>query len=241
MMLKHIGSNVMSCAFVFLGMIHPKQRIINKAIDLFNKNGFAAVTLFEIAGALDMTRGNLTYHFKDKDILLEAISDEFWSSLEVERNKSKLLPSFENLHNELHLFYGFQRKYSFIFVDYHVMKHPRIKRKFREEMENSIKEMQATIAFAISAGNMHPEPYEGIYYNLAFNTWMVSFYWLHQQMWRADKAVKSNHEGELKVWSMLLPHLTEKGIKAFRKYFGDDYLKQLGESFNADIADYVKF
>ena len=221
--------------------VTTRQRIINRSIELFNRNGFASVTLFEIAGSLKMTRGNLTYHFKDKGILLEAIADEFWSKLEIERNKSRLLPSFENMHNEIQLYYRFQRKYSFIFMDYHVMKHSVVKKKFRKEIENRIKEIQATIAFSISAGNMHPEPYEGMYYNLAFNTWMVSFYWLHQQMIRGDKSEKSNEEGEMKIWSMLLPHLTKKGLKAFRNYFGEDYLKNLGESFNTDIADYVRF
>ena len=55
--------------------ITTRQKIINKAVELFNKSGFASITLFEIAGELNMTRGNLTYHFKDKDVLLKAISD----------------------------------------------------------------------------------------------------------------------------------------------------------------------
>lgn len=214
---------------------------MNKAVELFNKNGFASVTLFEIAGALNMTRGNLAYHFKDKDLLLKALSDEFWAKLEAEKHKTRMLPSFENMHNELQLFYRFQKKYSFIFVDYHVINHPAIRSKFRERMDESIKEIEATIAFAISAGNMEPEPFEGIYHSLAFNTWMVSFYWLHQQMYRGDKVLKTNEEGERKVWSMLLPHLTEKGLKAFRKFFGNDYLKNLGKSFNTDLGKYVGF
>ncbi|MFK8006463.1 MAG: TetR/AcrR family transcriptional regulator [Saprospiraceae bacterium] len=221
--------------------VKTRQRIINKGIELFNKNGFASITLFEIAGALDITRGNLTYHFKNKDLLLKAISDEFWSKLDVERNKTRLLPSFENIHNEVQLFYRFQRKYSFMFMDYQVLNHPAVKKQFREMTKQNVKEMEATIAFAISAGNMHPEPFEGIYHNLAFNTWMVSFYWLHQQMFHGAKPEKSNVEGEMKIWSMLLPHLTKKGIKAFRKFFGDDYLKGMGKSFNADLEKYVGF
>ena len=221
--------------------VTTRQRIMKKAVELFNKNGFASVTLFEIAGALKMTRGNLVYHFKDKDLLLKAISDEFWSKLEAEKHKTRMLPSFENLHKNLELFYLFQRKYSFIFVDYHVFNNPVICNKFREEMDLSINEMEATIAFAISAGNMEREPFEGIYHSLAFNTWMVSFYWLHQQMYRGDKVLKTNEEGARKVWSMLLPHLTKKGLKAFRKYFGEDYLKNMGKSFNADIEKYVGF
>lgn len=221
--------------------VTTRQRIMNKAIELFNKNGYTSVTLFEIAGALKITRGNLTYHFKDKDLLLKALTDEFWSKLEVETQKTRTLPSFENMHKDVQLFYRFQKKYSFIFVDYHVINHPAIRKKFRERMDQSIKELEATIAFAIAAGNMEQEPFEGIYHNLAFNFWMVSFYWLHQQMYRGDKVLKTNEEGEKKLWSMLLPHLTEKGLKAFRKYFGKDYLKNMGKSFNADLEKHVGF
>ena len=221
--------------------VSTRQRIINKAVELFNQNGFASVTLFEIAGALNMTRGNLTYHFKTKDLLLEAISDELWSKLEVEKNKTRMLPSFENMHNEIQLFYRFQRQYAFIFLDHHVLNHAALQAKLREIMKQSIKEMETTIAFAISAKNMHPEPYEGMYHNLAVTTWMISYYSLNYQMIRGEKPDKTSQEAEMKVWSILLPHLTEKGLKAFRKFFGEDYLKKLGKSFNADIGEYVGF
>ena len=101
--------------------------------------------------------------------------------------------------------------------------------------------MEATIAFAMSAGNMHPEPFEGIYRNLAFNFWMISYYWINVQKISGDKSKRTNEEGELRLWSLLLPYLTEKGLKAFRNFFGDDYLKKLGKSFNADIGAYINF
>lgn len=221
--------------------IKTRQKIINKAIQLFNKNGYASVSLFEIAGVLDMTRGNLTYHFKDKDILLKAISNEFWAKIEVERQKTRMLPSFENMHNEVQLFYRFQKEYAFIFLDSHVINQPIIRKKFQEMMNQSIREMEATIAFAISAGNMPPEPFEGIYHNLAFNFWMTWYYWINVQTVTGDKSKKTNEEGERRLWSLLLPYLTEKGLKAFRKFFGDDYIKKLGKSFNTDLGAYVKF
>ena len=218
-----------------------RQRILDKAVELFNNNGFASVTLFEIAGALDMTRGNLTYHYKDKDALLQAISDEFWSKFEKEKSQSTMLPSFGKMHHDVQLFYRYQRQYSFIFMDDHVLRSPVIRQKFKEVTEQSIKEMEATIAFAIAAGNMHPEPYEGIYHNLAVSTWMLSFYWLNQQMILGDETDLTSEEGEKKIWSLLLPHLTERGMEAFRKYFGQDYLKKIGKSFQADIRQYVGF
>ncbi len=221
--------------------LNTKDKIVNKAVMLFNKKGFAAVSLFEIAGELNITRGNLTYHFKNKDVLLETIVNELWKALNEGRAKSMQFPSFENLHNEAQRYYKIQKEYAFIFLDYHVLNHKIVKQQFRAFTRQQIEDSEATFALAISRGTMHKEPYEGMYHNLAFNIWMVSFYWLNQQMILGKKSDKDYNEGEMKMWSMLLPHFTDKGLKGFREFFGDDYLKKLGKSFNADINNYVGF
>ncbi len=217
--------------------ISTKERIINTAIGLFNQKGFAAVNLHEIAGALDMTRGNLTYHFKDKDSLLKAISDEMWEAIMMQRNKSRQLPSFENLHHEVQLYQQLQKKYSFIFLDSHVIRHPLLKKKFKEMTQQTIQDNKAAIAFAITSKNMKPEPYKGIYHNIAFNTWMIAFYWHSQKIILG----KNKENAEAMIWSMLIPHFTKKGIKAFTTYFGKDYLEKLGEPFEDSIENYISF
>ena len=69
---------------------------------------------------------------------------------------------------------------------------------------------------------------------------MVFFFWLNQQWVREGEASKSSLEGEKKVWSLLIPHLTEKGLKAFKDFFGEAYLQSLGKSFKSDIGAYLK-
>ena len=69
-----------------------KQQIIDHAVSLFNQKGYAAVTLFELANELSMSRGNLTYHFKDKEMLLGVIAQQMWDQIELERSKSRQLP-----------------------------------------------------------------------------------------------------------------------------------------------------
>ena len=144
-----------------------KQHIIDGAIALFNQKGYAAVTLFELAKELNMSRGNLTYHFKDKDILLSTIAQQMWDQIEQERSKTRQLPSFENLNHEVKLYYKYQRHYRFIFIDPHVLKHNIIVKQFRQMTEQSINDIKASIAFSIQLGNMRIEPYPGVYNNLA--------------------------------------------------------------------------
>ncbi len=208
-----------------------KDKIIKHAVKCFNKQGFAAVSLFELAQQLGMSRGNLTYHFKDKDILLETIAERMWSKIETERSKSRRLPSFENLHNDVQLLYRFQKEYSFIFLDTHVLNHPTIKKQFRIMTERSIEDNKASIAFAIKLGNMEPEPVPGLYNNIAFMTWMMTFFWLSQQIIRGEK---TKEDGEKMIWSLLYPHFTPKGVEAFHKFFGKEYAMTLGEQFEFD-------
>ena len=135
-----------------------KERIKEVAVTLFNQYGYAAVSLYNIAMEMRITRGNLTYHFKTKESLLEAISDEMWEKILHERQKSRQLPSFENLHNEVQFYYRYQRKYAFIFLDRHVQTLPRMNQRFRSMIDQTIEDNKAAIAFAINSGNMKPEP-----------------------------------------------------------------------------------
>lgn len=218
--------------------MNTKDKIVSFAIKTFNSKGFAAVSLNELALQMDISRGNLTYHFKDKEVLLEYISEQMWNKIEKERSKSRQFPSFENLHNEVQLYYKFQKEYAFIFLDPHVLRHPLIRKKFREMTAQTLKDNKAAIAFAIQLGNLKPESFAGLYNNIAFTTWMLTFFWLPQQIIRGDKTA---NEGEKMIWSLLIPHLTEKGLASFEKFFGKQYLKALGDPFPTDVYPFIEF
>jgi len=224
--------------YICLMKVSTKEKIIKKAIDLFNKKGFAAVSLFELAKSLEMTRGNFTYHYKTKDDLLVAIVNDMWQRILIERNKTRQLPSFENLHNEVQLHYKFQKKYAFLFLDTHVLNHSILKPKIKEMTSQTFKDAEMAIAFAIANGNMRPEPFKGIYHNIVFKTWMLSFFWYAQQKILGENAYK---DGEKLIWSMLVPHFTKKGITAFESYFGKRYLNSLGKTFETKVDQFISF
>lgn len=219
-------------------MSDTKGRIIKEAIHAFNNAGFAAVTLFELAQSLGISRGNLTYHFKSKDDLLLAIADELWDKIKAERQKSRQLPSFENLHNEVQLYYRIQKEYAFIFLDTHVVNHPNIKEQFRQMMLESIEDNRAAIAFSVQLGNLKPEAIPGTYNNIAHITWMLSYYWLPQQKMRG---LAAKEDGEKMIWSILIPHFTKKGLKSFEAFFGKKYLSELGQPFNFNLESLISF
>lgn len=50
-----------------------KARILQEALDLFSREGYEAVSVSQIAGALDMTKGALYRHYKSKRDIFESI------------------------------------------------------------------------------------------------------------------------------------------------------------------------
>lgn len=50
-----------------------RQDILNTAQALFREKGYNAVSVGEIAAALGISKGNLTYYFKRKEAIVEAL------------------------------------------------------------------------------------------------------------------------------------------------------------------------
>ncbi len=215
-----------------------KEKIISTATRLFNNQGYNSINLFELSNQLGISRGNLTYHFKDKESLLVSICDEMWSKIENERSKTMQLPSFENLHNEIQLYYKFQKEYSFIFSDPNVISQPFIRNKFKEMTNKTIADIKAGIAFSINVGNVIEESIPGTYNNIAFITWMLAFYW------DAQKEICDMYkemDGEKIIWSFMSPYFTKKGKASFIKFFGEDYFKAVNQKFDINLSSYIAF
>jgi len=212
--------------------LNTKAKIIQTGIQVFNEKGFGAVSIQDIANALDVNRRNIAYHFANKEMLLAVIAEEMWAKMEMERKKRRDFPSFENLQHEITMYTQFQREYAFIFNDLHVIKHPILDDRFRQFCLDTIKDHEAAIAFAIKLGNMNPEPFAGAYHNLCLTLWILSMFWLPQQ---AIRKVVDETEVARVTWSLILPHFTHKGIESFKAFYGAAFYKSIGQPFKAEL------
>ena len=215
-----------------------KEKIKSKAVEIFNASGYGSVSLFELANELGISRGNITYHYKDKEALLIAIVDEMWERINLVKQKTRQFPSFQNLREEIRVYIKFQKEYAFIFHDNQVLKHTHVSKIFKTMADRSIEDFEAAITFSIQVGNMRKEPIPGAYNNLAISTWMLSFFWTAQQTIRKDK---NEDNCEKVIWINIIPYFTEKGLTSFKKYFGIKYYNSLGKPFNKKINQFVTF
>lgn len=101
-----------------------------------------------------------------------------------------------------------------------------------------IDDNKAIMAFSIQMGNMNKESFPGQYHNLAMISWMLTYFWLPQQVFRGEK---NKQDGQKMIWTILLPHFTDKGMKRFKAFFGKEYLDKMGPPFELDINSLMSF
>ena len=95
-----------------------RQRILDASLSLFNSQGEPNVTTNHIADELEISPGNLYYHFRNKDDIIEHLFQRY-----EERMDSALvppdgrLPNLEDIWLQLHLVFECISEYRFLYRD----------------------------------------------------------------------------------------------------------------------------
>lgn len=208
--------------------VKTSEKIVSAAIQLFNEQGFGAPSLYQLSQELGMSRSNLTYHFKDKAALLDAIVAKMSLEYETLMAQTTQHPSWESTNNSTLAFHALQKKYAFIFFDKQLLNIPQVKAQIISIKAHHLQWQLSIIRFSIQIGNMKVEEIPGTYHNLCLTIWSTSFFWLMSDVYKTDEIEK---DWGRYVWSIILPHFTAKGIAAFRQHFGEDYYASLGPAF----------
>src|SRR5688572_8438621 len=82
--------------------LNTKQKILDKALQMFNERGIEYVGLRELAALLDMRVGNITYYFPTKDDLVFELSmqlSETNAATMVVHEKPTMLSFLNMLHD----------------------------------------------------------------------------------------------------------------------------------------------
>ncbi len=217
--------------------MNTREKIVHAGKKLFNRQGFGATTLYQIAQELGISRGNLTYYFKDKEALLTEIASEM--TLQYQQRMGDFqFPSWENTYNATKAFHKIQRSYAFIFEDKQVMEFPPVKKQIQRIYEDDLKRQMAIVSFSIQVGNMREEVISGTYHNLVRTLWMNSFFWLLSDIYQD---LEEETGWDKIAWSMILPHFTPKGVAAFKKHFGEEYYASLGKAYERSVRRAVGF
>ncbi|MEG0928057.1 TetR/AcrR family transcriptional regulator [Chryseobacterium sp.] len=100
--------------------MNTKEKILSKALELFNEKGYNNITTRHIAAELAISAGNLHYHFKHSEDIIKILFDELTLKMDDLLNEMKKMEvtTLEDLYkftySTCEIFYS----YRFIFINF---------------------------------------------------------------------------------------------------------------------------
>lgn len=170
------------------------------------------VNLRQIAQEAEMSIGNLAYHYKNKEMMIEAIHQNIMDERNQLLANVQFIPSIANIHQQMVPLLEIYKKYRFFYLDILeiVRALPNIASIHQQHIENQITYIKVIIDYSVGSGNMNTEPKAGFYDEMAHTVWILLSFWLNQEMIRGREG-NYYDEARKAIWNLVYPHLTEKG------------------------------
>ncbi len=187
-----------------------RSEILAAARIMFGEEGYNDVSMRNIADAVGISVGNLTYHYKKKEDLIEAVIMENHDSYKAPTVPQTLL----ELHEQFVASIRYQEENAYYFRHYIQLAQccpkvyeiqRQVKREWREVIAQAFDHLQ-------SEGYIRPEGMTEQFAGIARVLSMVNVYWIRGYD-AADEAVSALQC----MWSIVYPLLTQKGVAVFRK------------------------
>ena len=197
-------------------MNQTRQNIIQTAIRLFNEKGVVNIRIRDIAQELGISPGNVTYHYNNKQELMDSVYRYMIKTLE----EMALGNQFMNPRKD-HL--GVAKGYLEHIVQFRffyqdtlevIRSYPELAKLHQQQVEQEKSIIRNLMFIAVGKGEMMVEPIDGLYESLAHSIWMTVHFWLTQQIIRGQE--NNNLEmGLVTIANLLFPYATEKGKTVF--------------------------
>lgn len=205
-------------------MSKTKQRILDAALQQFNELGTDAVTVRSVADAVGISHGNLCYHFKNTDVLIEALYQQLVEEIgaavfQMQTGEQSLRNWYVQVEATCRLLY----QYRFLLLDFTRIcrRLDTIRSHFRQLMVVRRQQMSELIATMVENGRLQEPWIESQYDTLISQVLLMGDAWIPHAEIHSDLTGEPliRHYSRL-FFSMLAPYLTEKGEKEYRGVMG---------------------
>jgi len=202
------------------------ERILAESLRLFNERGEANVTTGMIAEALDMSPGNLYYHFRNKDQIVERLFRRFAERVDVDPSPVRDAASaIEDLWLYLHLMLEAIWEFRFLYrnLDDLLARNRKLRDPFNRILDRKRDVVVGLCDGLARVGAMRASNEE--IRVLASNVLVVATYWLNFQAVRGRRDAVSAQDlgqGAYQVLALVSPYLQGEARR---------HLEQLGRSY----------
>jgi len=202
-------------------MNKTKQKILDVSKELFNEEGYSHVTIRMIALRLGISSGNLNYHYKKREEILEGLYFEMVESFDQRiEDLPKTEITFSQIKNDIKRSMDSMLDYKFIWTDiFNILRaNDKISAHFNKAYKNRIGGSLFLFDKLKEMGLMCSTSFSKEHEMLAER--MVNFgdTWIYTSEVYLKKSNDKYVENQaLGMLGMLYPHLTKKGKEAFEK------------------------
>lgn len=201
-----------------------RDRILHTSLALFNDEGESQTTTIDIANELDISPGNLYYHFKGKDEIIAELFQQYEQALShtltapIERPLSADRSNVED--NWYYLYVVLEEMYQYRFL-YHnlddiLQRYPDVRRGFKRLIQ-----LKRAALFAIcqtllqqSVIDAKDQQLLGLVDNMTLN---LTFWFNYDQLLHDERPPQVTiHQGVLQLLTMVAPYLGDDQLEFYR-------------------------
>jgi AcrR family transcriptional regulator len=188
-----------------------RERVLSASLALFNERGEANVTTGIIADELNISPGNLYYHFRNKDQIVERLFERFEERISIGPPPPSPGPeAIEDLWLYLHLMFEAIGDYRFLYrnLDDIVGRNRRLREHFNRIVDAKIAAVTGLCGQLVASGLMKANPRE--IRALAENILVVATYWFNFRAIRARRGETDASDpgsGAFQVMALVAPYL----------------------------------
>lgn len=196
-------------------MNKTKRQILDTALELFNKQGLSNVSLRDITEKLNISPGNLTYHFKQREEIVTALYYEFVDS--ANKNFDKISPDQINIT----LIFKLVQKITVSRIDYVFLMRdfisvsqqiPEIKNHYSKILKKRQAQILDLFKLFVSKGILKEEEFENQYKNFVERVFILGNYWIsYIDLINLKLSKKITQKYAQINMEQLYPYLTSKG------------------------------
>jgi len=203
-----------------------RERILQTSLRLFNENGEPTVTTNHIADEMDISPGNLYYHFRNKDDIIYFLFIQFEQQISdvLEAPQSRSL-NMEDMWLYLHLVFESIWRYRFLYrdLDNILTRNRKIRLRFRRILDRKVRTAITICKGLVDAGIMDAtlEEIDALSNNIA----VIATYWLNFQRVRIENRNNDGNigQGVYQVMTLVSPFLVDE-MRDLLNRLSHDYL-----------------
>ena len=185
-------------------------RILQAALELFNEHGSAAVSSNRIAERCGISKGNLQYHFRNKQEIIYAVFQQAINEMDTGWYRDHLAPTLEHMATMFVRQLQLILKYRFFYREMGdlLRQDPLLRKRYADNRERRMRDLEKFMLTLQAAGLMRLPPDPKRLRSIIDVTWIVNENWLNYMDYHdREVTVEAILEGYAETLEVLRPYL----------------------------------